>query len=980
MKKIILLLTAVLIFTATYSQNVGIGETSPANKLSVKGSLSIGAGYSTTAAPTNGAIIQGSVGIGTASVPGTFTVNGNAVIGASLTNRATAGLTVSFSNATTYAANTDITDAARALSIVNEGTTANSMSVISMRSNPAGGANNQMLDMKFVNPNNGTSKLIYSFAPGGTFVDNFTFTSAGALGIGTTTPSGLLEAKKTTQLQSNLILSGQEYYQAGNAATGIALLAGVNRSANKQLWIADQDAVAAPGSANAVIRLMPNGPTIDAIGTDGVTAKNLTLGSGTGLITVPSLTASSEVYTDASKNLTSTPPTTGQLGYWTRNSASGYLYNTTQADNVGVGTTTPGCKLDVAGNGRFNVGGATYVYVGSGGGGYYGDATNLVTQVPTGGSFYMANVGIDGTRVSQSNGTLRVGGPSQGSANMYVYGQAGVGTITPAGKLSVVTTSSDGNVAAWGTGQMTVGQDLTTGGALGFSYSVANNAGYISSLSPGSSWKDLGVRALNTIFYYNGATEGMRLAQSGNVGIGTNNPLNKLQVEGNLHMDGNMIFFRSGAADQYDVLKWNSSADKIDMGGYSGVNLGYTSTGGPAAITNVLTVTNGNTVGINTIAPYTNLDVVGSIFTSLHNSTNEHATGEQGTSYIGHQTGSSVGSDGFNGMKCVVQAGTNGCGNTGDVAFATWECNTSSSREVMHITGRGNVGIGTSTPVYPLDIRSTYNTYYGTYWYYLGPGSSNGSCTNCTATNISLYTAGRIYCGGGEIDVASDERIKNIHGRSDNAADLRTLNQIAITDYSMKDQMKEGSASIKKVIAQQVKEVYPLAVKTNTGAVAVPNIYQRTDAYAVNGNEISFTLPQGLTASKDIYVGSNIKWYVFEKESGAQKERMGTITAISGDKMTMSTAEAVDKKLYKDEIFIYGTEVNDFLTVDYDAISMLNVSATQELSKQLKATQDKVSKLEAENAQLKSEQTDMMKSMKAQIDAINEKLNIRSGN
>jgi FtsZ-binding cell division protein ZapB len=46
--------------------NLGIGTTTPANKLDVEGSLAIGASYSgTTAAPTNGAIIQGNVGIGT---------------------------------------------------------------------------------------------------------------------------------------------------------------------------------------------------------------------------------------------------------------------------------------------------------------------------------------------------------------------------------------------------------------------------------------------------------------------------------------------------------------------------------------------------------------------------------------------------------------------------------------------------------------------------------------------------------------------------------------------------------------------------------------------------------------------------------------------------------------------------------------------------------------------------------------------------
>ncbi|WP_262708345.1 hypothetical protein [Chryseobacterium sp. CH21] len=39
-----------------------------------------------------------------------------------------------------------------------------------------------------------------------------------------------------------------------------------------------------------------------------------------------------------------------------------------------------------------------------------------------------------------------------------------------------------------------------------------------------------------------------------------------------------------------------------------------------------------------------------------------------------------------------------------------------------------------------------------------------------------------------------------------------------------------------------------------------------------------------------------------------------------------------DKKL-KGKLFVYGTEVSDLRTVDYDALSMLNISATQELVK-----------------------------------------------
>lgn len=56
------------VYLSTLSDNVSLGSTSATNKLDVEGSLSVGTGYSGSfAAPSNGAIIEGAVGIGTTS-------------------------------------------------------------------------------------------------------------------------------------------------------------------------------------------------------------------------------------------------------------------------------------------------------------------------------------------------------------------------------------------------------------------------------------------------------------------------------------------------------------------------------------------------------------------------------------------------------------------------------------------------------------------------------------------------------------------------------------------------------------------------------------------------------------------------------------------------------------------------------------------------------------------------------------------------
>jgi hypothetical protein len=215
------------------SANVGIGSTSPATTLSIFGNtyttggegigvLNTTAGAlqtsglitggstlilngttgTTTAGTGQGFVFgnnyltvlgaNGNVGINTintvASTP--LFVSGATLIGASnaKNQRANIGLTLDTNNSSTFSSNADIGDGSRQLTIANENSTANAFSSLSFRVNPGGGTSNAMLDIKFVDPNDGSNKLIYSFRDQGSFNDRFAMTSAGNLGIGTTTP------------------------------------------------------------------------------------------------------------------------------------------------------------------------------------------------------------------------------------------------------------------------------------------------------------------------------------------------------------------------------------------------------------------------------------------------------------------------------------------------------------------------------------------------------------------------------------------------------------------------------------------------------------------------------------------------------------------------------------------------------------------------------------------------------------------------
>lgn len=69
MKKVFCYLFLLMLWSKSFSQSgrVGIGESNPGSKGSIKGNLSVGTNYSSTSAPANGAIIEGIVGIGTNS-------------------------------------------------------------------------------------------------------------------------------------------------------------------------------------------------------------------------------------------------------------------------------------------------------------------------------------------------------------------------------------------------------------------------------------------------------------------------------------------------------------------------------------------------------------------------------------------------------------------------------------------------------------------------------------------------------------------------------------------------------------------------------------------------------------------------------------------------------------------------------------------------------------------------------------------------
>ena len=139
------------------------------------------------------------------------------------------------------------------------------------------------------------------------------------------------------------------------------------------------------------------------------------------------------------------------------------------------------------------------------------------------------------------------------------------------------------------------------------------------------------------------------------------------------------------------------------------------------------------------------------------------------------------------------------------------------------VVRNGRVGINTNTPSQGLlHVNGYYPDPFGAFTYYApGPDTGTGAPANL---NTSIFATHRVVAG--EFNAISDERVKKIDGVSNSKEDLNTLKQIEITNYHMIDP-SHGEKPIKKLIAQQLEEVYPQAVSMSQNSI--PDIYKLAD-------------------------------------------------------------------------------------------------------------------------------------------------------
>jgi hypothetical protein len=262
-------------------------------------------------------------------------------------------------------------------------------------------------------------------------------------------------------------------------------------------------------------------------------------------------------------------------------------------------------------------------------------------------------------------------------------------------------------------------------------------------------------------------------------------------------------------------------------------------------------------------------------------------------------------------------------------------------------------------------------TYYLDYW---GAGSNTQGFNYNYNTNPPMYASGialNTQDGGTVTAVVithSDSRIKmNIEDVPDAVA-LEQVRQIPCRYYEYKNKIQRGYGKTIGFIAQEVKEVLPMAVKLTTGVIPDHMRPAEVSWEEVDGKHM-------MTVSNlDADVSSGMKMeFVGRTGTPTERNEDGSVkTPASEDYrecnevVVMRDNGKFEMKKQYDAVFIIGREVNDKHSVDKAKIFALHHAAIQELDKTVEAQKATI----AAQAQELSEQKALIQSLIARMDAL----------
>jgi hypothetical protein len=258
-------------------------------------------------------------------------------------------------------------------------------------------------------------------------------------------------------------------------------------------------------------------------------------------------------------------------------------------------------------------------------------------------------------------------------------GNVGIGTTSPNGKLEVTSTSAGANTDTLYLNNLSSNAGTATSLVFGVSTGPTVRSATIKAINNGGNAIDL------TFLTSSGAVpaERMRIDSSGNVGIGTSSPDNKLEV---VVGDNAGINIEQSGSLQTGYLNFRDSDGTLS--GRFSYDHGNDSMRFNTATLERMRIDSSGNVGIGTSSPNTKLEVTGAV-----RATN---SGSSGYFYRGYRSGTTsawyVYDSGTEVQMTVEQANP--------LLFGT------SNTERMRITSAGRVGIGITSPSRALHVAT----------------------------------------------------------------------------------------------------------------------------------------------------------------------------------------------------------------------------------------------------------------------------------
>jgi hypothetical protein len=241
----------------------------------------------------------------------------------------------------------------------------------------------------------------------------------------------------------------------------------------------------------------------------------------------------------------------------------------------------------------------------------------------------------------------------------------------------------------------------------------------------------------------------------------------------------------------------------------------------------------------------------------------------------------------------------------------------------MTILGSGFVGIGTTSPSYPLHVGISTSTS-GSVRYFAFNSTSGTTQTYSGSFAASIYAIYDVTTSG-SMTCFSDQRAKVLEKPPESFSNL--VQKIQVRHFSWIDKIGKGDTKKIGFFAQEVEKVLPDAVGKNTNVV--PTIYREADSFT----DTTITIKgHGLTTEKKI-----------EVVDPENDKHVAEITRV----IDSDTIEVKFEKKPKDKLFVIGPEVDDSRVINHDYLMAVSFGAVKEIIEENKSLRNQISSLAA---------------------------------